>query len=272
METDKTTEKFARLQELIKGYGSVLIAFSGGSDSSLVVAAAQTVLSPENVLAVTLQAIVHPADEVEQAKALTTRLGVRHEIVRVKELPPAMLNNPPDRCYICKKYLFSKLQAMATARELAVVVDGSNIDDLSDFRPGHKALAELEVCSPLREAGLHKTEINELLVSLELSDWVRLPNPCLATRFPHGVLLSDAGLRRVEKAERAVRALGYQQVRVRDHYPVGRIELERSQLEKGKREIASLTDALRAAGYKKIELELDGYKMGRFNVETGNRM
>ena len=259
---------FQRLLERLCALHSVAVACSGGLDSSLLLAAARRALG-EQVLALTVVTPYMASHEIAAAKTLTAQLAVRHRILELP-LPETITHNPPDRCYHCKRALFAELKRVAAAEGCVALVDGSNRDDLADYRPGMRALRELGIHSPLLEADLGKAEIRRYAHALELPVWDQPASACLLTRLPHGTAIQPALLRRIEAAEQALRALGFCAVRVRCHDDLARIEVGRADLARllepaiAEPVIAALTDC----GFRHITVDLQGYRMGSFNAPT----
>jgi uncharacterized protein len=246
--------------------GSVLVALSGGVDSTLLLTAA--LQACERVLAVTASSPIHPGREVEQARRIARMVGAEHVVLRSGELDnPDFTANPIERCYLCKRDLFRGLKDLAVKRGLAAVVEGSNVDDLSDFRPGEKALRELEIMSPLRQANLAKAEIRRL------AEWAGLPNAhdpsaaCLASRFPYGVEITADALSRIERLEEVLLHMGFGQVRVRYHIDLVRIEVEPGSIERfSAGDVRDrIVQAARREGFRYVTLDLQGYRRGSLN-------
>ncbi len=260
--------KLAEVEERLAEAPGLLVAFSGGVDSSLLLAVAARVAPPERLLAVTVHSALQPADEVDTARRVAQGLGVELEVLELDPLRDEKLRtNPPERCYLCKRLIFEAILSLAEERGLDVVVEGSNADDDDDFRPGRRALAELGIRSPLRETGLIKTEIRALARSLDVPTWDRPSLACMASRIPYGQELTEERLRRVDDAETLIRSLGVSQVRVRDHGENARIEVpvEMFSLLLDSTVRASVVEGLRGVGYRYVSLDLQGYRTGAMN-------
>jgi len=268
MENNLTT-KADRLRQIIAALGSVGVAYSGGVDSTLLLTVCQEVLGTERVLALTVHSELIPIVEREQAAALAQQLGARHRVVHFNVLSdPGISANRPDRCYHCKRALFTRLQEIVQAEGLAVLVHGANRDDMGDYRPGMRAAEELSVRAPLLEAGFTKADVRTLSRQMGLPTWDLPSMACLASRIPYGTPLATEALARVDGAESALRErFALRQLRVRDHFPLARIEVPES-------EIARLTHPdvreqivlrLRELGYRYVTLDLQGFRSGSLN-------
>jgi len=272
MQTNNRTNlqsRLARLQQIIAGLDSVAVAYSGGTDSSYLLAACVDLLGPERVLALTADSALTPRTELASARALASELGVAHRVLPADDLENEnIVANPADRCYHCKFSRFGALLEVAREEGLAYLVHGENADDAGDYRPGSRAAEELGVRAPLREARLTKADVRALSKERGLPTWDRPSNACLASRFPYGTRLTIEGLARVEAAEEAVRKLwGLRQLRVRDHFPVARIEAPPEEIERlaQPETRAAAVSKLRALGYRYVTIDLEGYRMGSLN-------
>ena len=264
---DDIGQKFETLQDILKKMKKVLVAFSGGVDSTFLLKVARDVLG-DAVLAVIASSPTYPESEKQEAILIAEKMKVRYEVIHTKELDdPNFRNNPPERCYYCKKELFSRLKEIAAEENIPHVLDGSNLEDTLDFRPGSKAALELEVRSPLKEAGLGKNEIRILSKKLGLQTWDKPAMACLSSRFPYFTSIDDESLRRIEAAENYLRTKGLSQLRVRHHDQVARIEIDPSDfsvvMEKETRE--DIVENLKKIGYKYVTLDLVGYRTGSMN-------
>ncbi len=259
METNLT-----QLRSLLNGLGSAVIAYSGGIDSTLLASVAHEILD-ERALAVTASSPIHPASETAQADSLACQMGISHITIETTEMDDQLfVANDPQRCYHCKRGLFTQLKRIAEEKGLSFVVDGTNYDDLQDYRPGMKAAAELGVSSPLAEVGLTKADIRSISQSRGLPNWNKPSLPCLATRFPYGTPITIELLSRIADAEQSLVKLGLTQFRVRHHGPVARIELSNGDMALFADDKIRLTavEELRALGYSYVTLDLAGYRSG----------
>lgn len=266
MPEEDVAAKVESLLENLGSLGSVVVALSGGVDSAVLLTAAAQAC--DRVLAVTASSPIHPRREVEQARRIAKMVGCEHMVLKSGELEnPDFTGNPIERCYLCKRELFRSLKHLADRRGFRAVVEGSNVDDLSDFRPGEKALMELGVVSPLRQADLAKAEVRQL------AQWAGLPNAaqpssaCLASRFPYGVEITVDALSRIERLEDFLINMGFSQVRVRYHIDLVRIEVEPDSIERfsAGETRDRIVQAARREGFRYVTLDLQGYRRGSLN-------
>lgn len=260
--TPEASEKLARLEGILRGYGSALVAYSGGVDSTFLAVVAHRVLGGR-ALAVTAQSLSLAPEELEEAKRLAVQFGFAHEVVRTQELDdPNYANNPHNRCYFCKSELMTRLLALAQARGLARVALGAIVDDLGDFRPGETASAERGGAFPLREAGLLKAEIRSLSRELGLPTADKPGGACLASRVPFGEPVTAKKLQQIAGAEALLHRLGFENCRVRHHDAVARIEVPPERLAEALDRREELTAGLRELGFVYVTLDLQGLRSG----------
>ncbi len=257
------------LSSAIGRHESMLVAFSGGVDSTVLAVVARQVLG-DRMLAVLAESETYPASEILAANALAAELGLPLLQIHTDELDnECFAENTPDRCYHCKQELFGVLGAIAADRGLCVVADGTNADDLSDHRPGRRAAAEAGVVSPIAEAGLTKDDVRAVARLLGLPNAEKPSMACLASRFPYGEPVETEGLRRVGGAEDGLRALGLRQFRVRAHGAVARVEVAPDELDAAWQRREAITAAVKGAGFAYVALDLEGYRSGALNEVLG---
>jgi uncharacterized protein len=254
--------KYECLKKILARYDSILVAFSGGVDSTFLLRAAVDEIG-DYVLAATVTGEIHPPDEAEEAAALAESLGVEHLVIDMNDLEkPAFYSNPPDRCYHCKKNMYGTLLDQALKRGIIVVADGANADDAHEFRPGTRAGHEMGVVSPLREAGFTKDEIRAMSRKLGLPTADKPAGPCLATRFPYGMRITRSALEQVAAAEAIIREIGIPVVRVRHLGDLARIEVPGEYFHVIMGRAAEVERELKAVGYVYTALDLHGYRTG----------
>jgi len=258
-------EKLGRLRYILQEMGGTVIAFSGGVDSTFLLRVALEVMG-DRAVAVTALSPTYPASEQEEARQLARELGARHILIHTLEVETSSFtNNPPDRCYHCKKELFTKLWQVAKKEGLEQVADGSNLDDLADYRPGREAARELKVRSPLQEAGLTKEDIRYLSREFGLSAWNKPALACLSSRFPYGTKITREKLFQVEKGEKILRSLGFQQFRLRHHGHLARIEVLPEQFPLLLETAQKVIEKLKKCGFLYVTMDLEGYRPGSMN-------
>jgi len=260
--------KIKKLKQILEKLGKVVIAFSGGVDSSFLLKVAKDALPDGNVLAVTAVSETYTGSELKQAKRFAEKLGIKRKIIFTNELKNKnFIKNPIDRCYYCKRELFGKLAGIAKKKGFDYVVDASNTDDARDYRPGSKAKKEFKIRSPLAEAGFSKDDIRKYSRKLKLETADMPSMACLASRFPYGEKINKKVLKRIESAEDFIKKQGVSQVRVRCHNNIARIEVEKENIKifVNEKICDRITKRLRQLGFKYITLDLEGYRMGSLN-------
>ena len=264
---DSTYHKSEHLRQLIKGLESVAIAFSGGVDSTFLMAVAYQTLDVKS-LAITAQSGLFPACEMDEARAFVAAKGIRHIVCEIDEFAiNGFAENPENRCYICKKALFTRFHEIAVEQGMNYIAEGSNVDDDGDYRPGMAAIRELGIRSPLREVGLTKAEIRQLSHEMGLSTWNKPSYACLASRIPYGETITSEKLKAVEISEQCLFHLGFRQARVRHHGNLARIEINSDEMEKMMTSDVRETVCaeMKKAGFSYVTLDLQGYRTGSLN-------
>lgn len=260
-------QKLEKLHNILKDLRSVAVAYSGGVDSTFLLKVASDVLK-DKVIAVTATSSTYPERELNEAKKYADEFGVKHIIIVSEELEiEGFSKNPIDRCYYCKKELFTKIYKVANENGIEYVVDGSNYDDLGDYRPGMIAAKELKVISPLKEAQLTKQDIRELSKKYDLPTWNKPAFACLSSRFPYGHEITEEKLKMVERAEELLLSLGFRQVRVRHHGDIARIEVAKEEREKffNLKTLDLIGEKLKEIGFTYVTMDLLGYRTGSMN-------
>jgi uncharacterized protein len=259
-------EKYNSLLAYLKGLGSVVVAYSGGVDSTFLLKACKDALG-DKAMALTVVSPYIPKWEIEEAKELIKEIGVRHEFLQVPVILQEIKFNPTDRCYLCKKAIFTKILAEAQKQGFNYVLDGTNADDIKDYRPGLRALKELEVKSPLLECGLTKDNIRQLSRELGLPTWDKPAYACLLSRIPYNEEIRTEELNKIENSEKYLMDLGFRAVRVRYHGELARIEVPKDNLKRFFEEnlLDKVSQALKEFGFKYVALDMEGYRMGSLN-------
>ena len=260
-------DKLSKLKEIVSKLGSVVVAFSGGVDSTLVAKVCYDTLR-DNSMAVTARSETYPDFEFKESQNLAREIGIKHLVVDTSELAiEGFANNPPERCYFCKTELFGKLKEIAKEHGFLNVADGANLDDTQEFRPGLKASKELNVRSPLKEAGLKKEDIRKVSKLLNLPNWNKPAYACLSSRFPYGQSITEEKISMVSEAETYLRGLGLIQFRVRHHETIARIEIlpEDIHILTNSPAREELTAKFKKIGFTYVTLDLEGYRSGSMN-------
>lgn len=257
-------DKLDRLTQVIKKKGRLLVLFSGGLDSTVLAKVAFDALG-EDACALTFDSPIIPSGDLDEARSLAGLIGIRHIVLRMDELSdPGFARNPPDRCYICRKMRNAKGLAWAHDNRFAAVADGLNASDLSDHRPGMKAAREDSIWQPFAELGVTKDEIRLIARELGLPIWDKPNTVCLCSRFPYGLQIDEALLRRVEAAEAYIKGLGIKQVRVR-HFPCAAAFIEVDDIDRIFRNKGEIVERLRSMGFSFVSLDLEGFASGKLN-------
>jgi len=259
-------EKKNKLYAILREMEGCVVGFSGGVDSTFLFAAAREVLG-DRAIAVTITSEIHPEWELEEAQEVARLIGGKHRVLAAKALEiPGLAENPENRCYVCKKAIAQELWRIAREEGVPCVVDGGNVDDRGDYRPGRQAAVEAGIRSPLEEAGIGKDEIRQLSRELNLPTWNKPSYACLISRFPYGVYLTPEKMRKVALAEDYLREMGLRTVRVRFHDDVARLELGEEEYARVVHELReAVVEKVKKAGFAYVALDLQGYRTGAMN-------
>ena len=266
--------KYESLAGFIRDLGRVAVAFSGGVDSSFLLAAARDALGDE-AIGITIDSPALPRSELDDAVSIASQVGARHIIIDSPEIEEEVKRNPVDRCYFCKKIEFGSIMEEAERQGIKYVLDGSNVDDIGDYRPGMAAIKELKVLSPLLELGFTKREIREYSKKLGLPTWDKPAYACLYSRIPYGSEIKTEDLQKIEQSEKFLIKRGFRTSRVRCHDTIARIEVSREETAKLLEEPlrSEITEALKSYGFLYVTIDLEGYRMGSMNeaIEVNKR-
>jgi len=260
--------KIKKLQGLLKSYGRVAVAFSAGVDSTLLLKAAKDCLGEGQVLALTVNSVFMPSEDIREAQEFCLHEGIPQRIIDVDLLLYYdVRTNPPQRCYFCKRLVLGRLREIAGMENIVHLLDGTNVDDLNDYRPGHRAVKELGVISPLQEAGFTKADIRVWARTLGLKGADKPSAACLASRIPYGEELTEVKLKRVETAEAYLHREGFQQIRVRSHGDLARLEMPVQDMSRFMESgvYSQVVNRLKNMGFTYVTLDLEGYRMGSLN-------
>jgi uncharacterized protein len=265
-------EKIENLKNTLKKYTKVVVAYSGGVDSSFLLKIAVDALGNKNVLAVTAVSQIYPSDEILKSKKLPESLGVKHIFLETAVLDDEnFISNPLDRCFYCKRELFLKITKLQEEFNFNYILDGTNKDDESDFRPGYKAITLFNILTPLKDIGLSKSEIREYAKQIGLSNFNKPGQACLASRIPYGDRITLERLKRIETCEKYLSSLNFKNIRVRDYKNLVRIEVDTEDINIIIKHRLDIIKALKEAGYMYITVDLEGFRSGSMNsvLKTG---